>query len=146
MVLDQFRYQTPIAVRFSDIDALGHVNNATYMTYVEYGRVCYARDVCGWEGDMFAIGMIVARVEVDYKLPIQFQDTVQVWTRVSRFGTKSLDFEYAVTRRQGDGAEEIAALSRTVMVSYDYQKQATIPVPTSWRERITAYEAVSPNT
>lgn len=140
MSLENFRYQIPIAVRFADLDVLGHLNNATYLSYVEQARIVYVQDVCGWEGNWERLGMILARTEIDYKLPIAYRDSVQVYIRVSRLGSKSFDFEYVITRQRGDEAAEVAATCRTVMVAYDYQQDSTIAVPEAWRERILAYE------
>lgn len=138
--MELFRYQIPIEVRFADLDVLGHLNNAKYLTYIEQARILYVRDVCSWERDWTQLGMILARTEIDYKLPIAFEDRVQAYVRVSRLGGKSFDMEYLVTRQRGDTEEEIAATVKTIMVAYDYQQERSVPVPDTWRERILAYE------
>lgn len=140
--MDGFRYQIPINVRFADLDVLGHLNNAKYMSYAEQARIMYVRDVCDWQGDWTTLGMILARQEVDYRLPIAFDDRVQVYIRVSRIGGKSFDFEYLITRQHGDDAPEIAAEIKTIMVAYDYEKDTTIAVPDAWREAIIDYEPI----
>lgn len=137
--MEGFRYQTPIEVRFADLDALGHLNNAKYLTYIEQARIIYVRDVCGWDGDWHELGMILARTEIDYKLPIDFKDKARVYIRVSRLGGKSFDMEYIITRQRGE-LEEIAANVKTVMVAYNYEQDISIPVPETWRERILAFE------
>jgi len=139
--MEPFRYQIPIEVRFADLDVLGHLNNAKYLTYIEQARIVYVRDVCGWDGANWKhLGMILARTEIDYKLPIAFDDAVKAYVRVSRMGGKSFDMEYLVTRQRGETEEEIAATVKTIMVAYDYQQDSSIPIPDSWRERILAYE------
>ena len=138
--MEGFRYQIPIEVRFADLDVLGHLNNAKYIAYAEQARIMYVQDVCGWQGNWTQLGMILARQEVDYRLPIAFGDNVQVYIRVSRIGGKSFDFEYVITRQRGDEEPEIAAEVKTIMVAYDYQEDTTIAVPDDWREEITAYE------
>lgn len=138
MNLDQFHHQTPVTVRFADLDVLGHVNNATYLTYVETARIRYVEDICGWHGRWSTLGMILARTEIDYKLPLAYGDRVVVHTRASRLGSKSFDLTYAVMREAATPA--IAAAVKTVMVAYDYTNDRTIPVPDQWRERITAHE------
>jgi acyl-CoA thioester hydrolase len=139
-IMDGFRYKLPIEVRFADLDVLGHLNNAKYLTYIEQARIVYVRDICGWEGNWKQLGMILARTEIDYKLPIDFEHQAYAYVRVSRLGSKSFDMEYLVTRQKGATEEEIAATVKTVMVAYDYQQDTSIPVPDSWRERILAYE------
>ncbi len=138
--MEGYRYQIPIEVRFADLDVLGHLNNAKYLTYAEQARIVYVRDVCGWEGDWRNLGMILARTEIDYKLPIDFKDKATVYVRVSRLGGKSFDMEYIITRQRDDAEEEIAANIKTVMVAYDYEQDRSIAVPDLWRERILAYE------
>lgn len=138
--LSAYRYQMPIIVRFADLDVLGHLNNATYLTYIEQVRIMYVRDVCRWAGQWRSLGMILARTEIDYKLPISFEDSVTAYVRVSRLGGKSFDMSYILTRQRGENEAEIAADVKTVMVSYDYEQDTTIDIPTTWREHITAYE------
>lgn len=136
---DGFRYGLKMNVRFRDLDVLGHVNNATYLTYVEQVRICYVRDVCQWSGAWSTLGMILARTEIDYMLPLAFEDTVMAYVRVSRLGGKSFDMQYIITRER-DGTIEHAAHAKTIMVAYNYDADQSIPVPDAWRTAITAYE------
>lgn len=138
--LTAFRYKMPITVRFADLDVLGHLNNAKYLTYIEQIRIMYVREVCGWQGQWRTLGMILARTEIDYKLPIAFDDAVMAYVRVSRLGGKSFDMSYILTRQRGEQDAEIAAEVKTVMVSYDYERDKTIDIPSTWREQITDYE------
>jgi acyl-CoA thioester hydrolase len=135
-MLENFIYSVPIEVRFADLDVLGHLNNAKYSTYIEQARITYVRDVCNWNGNWLHLGMILARTEIDYKLPIEFGEPVRVYVRVSRLGNKSFDFEYAIVKNE----DELAAMAKTVIVAYDYEKGESIAVPQQWREAITAYE------
>ncbi|MEM9953767.1 MAG: thioesterase family protein [Chloroflexota bacterium] len=141
-MLDNFRYQYPIKVRFADLDVLGHLNNATYLTYIESARIQYLEDVCGRRsGGWNTLGMILARTEIDYRLPIAYEDTVVVYVRVARLGGKSFDMLYAITKQgDTDDAPVIAAEAKTVMVSYDYRNDTSQAVPADWRTKMTAYE------
>lgn len=140
-----YRYHTPITVRFADLDALGHVNNAKYLTYIEQGRVLYVRDVCAWTGGWETFGMILAKVTLDYQLPLRWNDQVGVYTRCERLGGKSFDLSYVIQRENPDSPPDIAATATTVMVAYDYRNDQTIPIPDSWRESILAYEPRRPD-
>jgi acyl-CoA thioester hydrolase len=137
---ENYRFEMPVEVRFADLDAMGHLNNAKYLTYTEQARIYYVRDVCAWERDWRKLGIILARTEIDYKLPIAFDDKVMVYIRVSRLGSKSFDFEYMITRQRAKNEVEIAALSKSVMVAYDYESDSTILISDLWRKRILAYE------
>ena len=81
---DDFRHRTSLQVRFRDIDAFGHVNNATYLTYLEMARIDYSYSL--WERSRER-GLIIARIAIDFKLPLFAGDDVHVFTRTSRLGT-----------------------------------------------------------
>lgn len=137
---DGFRFSVPIQIRYGDIDRLNHVNNARFLTYIEQARVSYFREVIAWDGGHAREGLIVARITMDYKLPLFMADeSVVVWTRCSRIGTKSFDIETLIVRAK-DGA--VAGVGTTVLVAYDYETNASIPVPESWRQKIRDYEPV----
>ena len=66
---DDFRHRTPLQVRFRDIDAFGHVNNAVFFSYVEMARIKYLLDVLEVEADFSTLPLILARVELDFRSP-----------------------------------------------------------------------------
>lgn len=134
-----FEHHSTVQVRFADLDVLGHVNHTKYLTYMEQGRIAYAADVWGWSGQMEELGMIVARMEVDYIAPLFLNDTVNVWTRIARLGTKSFDFLYVMTR-SGQASPQIVATGKSAMVAYDYATGKTIPINVTWRETTRAFE------
>lgn len=144
-ILDDFRHSTPLAVRFHDIDALGHVNNARYLNYLEEGRLAYARDVWGWDGRMDSFSLIVASVSVEFKRPIHLGDALTLYTRVARLGNKSFDVRYAfaVTPNGADEAQ-LAATASVTLVMYDYTQQQTVPIADTMRAAITDYEPSLP--
>lgn len=140
-----FRHRVAIPVRFGDLDAMGHVNNAMYLTYMETGRVSYFRDLNLWDGTMpRQIGPIMAKATIDYKLPVSLEDgTVDVFTRCIRLGYKSYEVEHQIVRYRGD-EPELAALGFIVLVAYDYRIGQSVPLLEAWRERILAYEPQLP--
>ena len=137
--LDNFCHSTEIQVRWGDMDALAHVNNATYLTYLEQARIRYIRRFGFWDGAADAIGLIVARVVIDYKAPLVADDQVVVYTRVSRLGTKSFETEQAITRQTND-VVEIAAVGEVTLVVFDYSRKQSVPIPDDWRAQLIAYE------
>jgi acyl-CoA thioester hydrolase len=138
-----FRHAAPIQVRWGDVDALGHVNNAAYLTYLEQARVTYFQELGLWDGLTGKVGPIMARCEIDYRLPLVAADHVVVYTRCTRLGTRSFDTEQLIARAR-DGAAEVAAQSKIILVVYDYNALRSTPMPEAWRERLRAYEAVPP--
>ena len=122
-------------VRFRDLDAKGHVNNAVFLTYLESARVAFLLEL-GAASGLDDLSFIVARVEIDFRAPIAFGEEVEVGVRASRFGSKSFDLEYEL---RADG--RLAAEAKSVQVAYDYERRAPMPLPDEWRERLTAIAA-----
>ena len=131
-----FRHATAVQVRWGDMDALGHVNNAVYLTYLEQARIAYTRNLEIWTGKLDSLGVILARVVLDYKLPLTNADTITVYTRVSRLGTKSFDMEQLIVRRD----EAVAAAATFTIVVYDYATEQSAPIPSAWRAKYIDYE------
>ena len=121
-------YSTSIELRFSDLDAYGHVNSAVYFTYLETARVKLFSDFFRAVSDQ-GIFTLVARAECDFKVPILLYDKVLVNVRMSRLGTSSFDLEY----RLHNGKDTIYATARTTMVCFDSVLKAAVPVPDSLR-------------
>ena len=134
-----FRHTSNVYIRFNDIDAFGHVNNAVYLTYVEQARVHYFNEIIGWEWNWAKHGIILAKAEIDYLQPILFNDDVRIKTRCARIGTKSMDIEYQLVKHQ-EGNEILMAAANTVIVAFDYPSRKTVAVPEEWKTAILAYE------
>lgn len=119
-------YSTGIELRFSDLDAYGHVNSAVYFTYLETARVKLFDDFFREVSEQ-GIFTVVARAECDFKTPIMLHDKVIVTLRVAKTGRSSFDLEY----RLHDGKEKTYATARTTMVCFDNVKKSTVPIPES---------------
>ena len=118
--MTNFKHKTPIQVRFKDIDALGHVNNANHLSYIEHARVHYFNDAVGANINWSEEGIILAKAIIDYKMPILLNDKVFVYTRCSRTGNKSFDLEYMIVKEE-NGKEVVLATATTVMVCFNYR-------------------------
>ena len=139
-----FRHHVPIQVRWGDMDALGHVNNAVYLTYLEQARIHYTRNTLKlWDGGITQVGVIMARVEIDFKLPLIAVDDVHIFTRTIRLGRSSFTTEQWVMRGGDDGLEAASRALVTVVV-YNYAAGKPTPIPDEWRNAIKAYEVVAP--
>ncbi len=130
-------------IRFADIDAMGHVNNATYLTYLEQARIHYFSQMDLGTWDWKKHGVIVARHEIDYKRPIYSRDRVFIQLGCKNIGGKSLHMDYKVTVVDGDGQQTIAAFASTVLVCFDHTSQQTISVPEKWKEKMLALPSVT---
>ena len=123
-------------VRFRDIDAFGHVNNAVVSSYVELARVRYLVDVLQLQ-PIGVMPLILAHISIDYLSPILFEDLVEVGSRVDWLGTSSIGMSHGLTA-VADGRE--LARSGSVLVTYDYEQNRPMPVPDDWRQALAAYE------
>jgi acyl-CoA thioester hydrolase len=136
--MDGFRYVGRREVEFNDLDAAGHVNNATYLAYLETSRIDYLRHVLAIDR-LEDLAVIVARIEIDFRAPAFFGETLEIGARVQQVRTKSFDMEHEVRAEDG----RLVAESSTVLVAYDYERGETRLVPEAWRQRIETYEARS---
>ncbi len=128
-------------IRFIDVDAFGHVNNAHYLTYFEQARVKYFDDIMGWKYDWSRQGIILARAEINYKEPVLFRDDLFIMTHCSRIGKKSFDLDYLVIKKSNE-QEIVLAEGKTVMVAYDYDAGESIAVPEKWIGAIKKFEEI----
>jgi acyl-CoA thioester hydrolase len=136
--MSTFRFYQPIEVRYGDLDPQGHVNNASYLTYMEQARIEYVRHLGLWTtGSFLEFGLILADAQVTFIKPVLFGQPLRVGARVTRLGNKSLTMEYALEDAR-DG--RLFATGTTVLVAYDYHKQASVPIPADWRTAIRRFE------
>ena len=126
--MEGFEFVHRETVRFRDVDSMGHVNNAVFLTYLEEARIAFLLPL-GAE----VSSMILARVEIDFRAPLRMGDEVEIGVRPANVGTKSFELEYEVRAR-----DLVAAEAKTVIVSFDYASGRSIEVPDSWREALAA--------
>lgn len=135
--MDGFNFVRAQEVEFRDIDGMGHVNNAVYLNYLESAKIDYFRRVLGLS-ELEEMG-IVGDVRIAYRSPAFLGETLSIGTRVSRLGTKSMEFEFEI--RGPD--DRLVAEAASAHVAFDYGPRATIAIPPDWRERIEEFEAAS---
>ncbi|PGF14717.1 thioesterase [Natrinema sp. CBA1119] len=131
--MTDFSYEASVDVRLRDIDFMGHVNNATYATYLEQAREAYFRDVL--DVSLAETDTVLVSLELEYARPIEAGDDVTVALRVGDLGTSSLPMEYEI--RAGGSR---AATATTVQVLIDPETGESRPLPTEWRTRIEQRE------
>lgn len=137
--IDCYKHKTPIAVRFSDLDAMGHVNNAAYLSYLEEARISYFNKVFNIPKNNLSFGAVIARIEIDYLNQIKLGDEVEVYTRCLKIGNKSSDVDHLIVI-QKNHQKIIAAHSLTKLVSFDYSKGVSVPIPQRIKEIIEEFE------
>ncbi|MDP9313963.1 MAG: acyl-CoA thioesterase [Chloroflexota bacterium] len=127
-----YPYTMPLRVGFRDLDVLGHVNNAVYLTYFEHARVGYGLQLSGGTR-LQDLAFIVAEATVTYLKPAYFNDDLLIGVRVSEIGTKSFVMEYGLQR---PATAELLARGRTVQVWFNYAAGRSEAVPQAFRDAV----------
>lgn len=125
----------PLKVRFSDVDAYGHVNNVKYFEYFQEARIDLMKRVVDRSGITRWPSVVVAQSDISYHAPLYCRpEPYDVWTSVSKIGTKSMTFEVEVV----DPATGTAcAHGRTVVVFFDAKAGKAVEPPAEVREAVT---------
>jgi len=131
--MEGYPFEYPIQVRWRDVDALSHVNNATVITYVETARTELWRDHFGG-GDR--IPFVVFRLEVGYRRQITLDDRVVVGLRVEDVSGARFTFSYRV---EANG--ELAAEAKTVMAHLRPGDVRPSRIPFDLRAKLEALES-----
>jgi acyl-CoA thioester hydrolase len=138
-----FAHRVAIEVRFADTDAMGHVNNAVYLTYCEMARIRY------WTGEPVAAGhegaesLILAEARITYRAPVFHSETVTVETRATHIGRSSFTLEHRLTAAAPGGSPRLVATSDSVMVRYDYRTDRPMPLSPEFIDAIETFEGRS---
>ncbi len=124
--LETFKRWTPVSLRFSDQDSLGHINNVAYAAYVEQARVALIDALLRNRGA--EIDYILANVNIDYRREMHYPGTVDVGGKLIKIGNKSITTGYGLFR---DG--ENVATADSVNVFFDPASGKTVPIPDELR-------------
>jgi acyl-CoA thioester hydrolase len=132
----RFRFRHVEQVRFRDLDALGHVNNAVFLTYFESARIAYWLHATRRQG-LGALDMILARAEVDYRSPLGYGESVEISVGCTSMGRSSFVLEGDMHER---ASGRLVAQSRKVLVHYDYATGRSSPLPDALRRLLLAQD------
>ena len=135
-LVEGFALRVPIEVRFKDIDAMGHVNNAVYFTYFENARIAYWRAL-GRSRPRGEVAYVLARAECDFRSPATLEDDLACHVRIGSLGRSSFVFEYLL-RDERDG--RTVAEGRTVQAVYDYEGRRVRPMEEGLKDEIRRFE------
>jgi acyl-CoA thioester hydrolase len=141
----EFRFRRPIEVRFADTDAMGHVNNAAYLTYCEIARAGYYEAVTGEPLPLgthgASEGMILAEARIAFRTPAFYGEILTIEARVGRIGRTSFTQEFRLTAPESRyGAARLVAVSESTQVMYDYTSERPVPVSDDLAAAMEAYE------
>ena len=125
MTLDDFPFHFEINTRWRDLDAFGHVNNATFATYVEDARISMFKR---WNLSQ-TLGnrsVIAASLKLDFKQQLSHPSEIVVGQRISRIGTTSFDIQAIIYKKDSPNSPICETL--LTCVCFDYNKQKPVNV------------------
>lgn len=137
--MDNYKTTLEIQTRFRDTDAMGHINNSVYLSFLELARMEYVKRVFGVT-HFRDVDFILARAEVDYRSPSFAGEVLVVGVRLTRLGGASFDMDYRIEERsQG----RLVAQAKTVQVSYDYQLGKVKRLSEDFVEKVKKYDDIA---
>jgi acyl-CoA thioester hydrolase len=138
-----YRFACPIRVRYSEIDRQGIVYYSRYLEYVDVALSEYFRAL-GFPYqelvEQHGFDPSVVKATLEFKRTARFDESLQVWARVTAIGRTSFTVDFEITREAGG---ELVASAQIVYVNFDKAAQASRPIPENVRRRIEAFEGTS---
>jgi acyl-CoA thioester hydrolase len=135
---DAFKFWTSIVVRWGDMDAMGHVNNATYFKYCESARIELLRGIgIGGRDEGSAQGPTLVHAACDFKREVKYPATLDVGVRVVTMTQRSFRMEYGMFFA---GTETLAAVAVSVNAWMDYGAGRAVPLPDDLRAALATYQ------
>lgn len=138
MELEDFYHVTGIQIRFNDADGFGHVNNTIIQEYFDIGRVHYLKDALGgdklWKDGRH---LLIVSNKTDFYKQTMPDDSIHVYTMVSKIGTKSISMVQWLVR---DGETQPTATCESVMAGFNKETQTGMVIPEDWREAFNRME------
>jgi acyl-CoA thioester hydrolase len=139
---EEFRFRCQVEIRFRDLDAMGHVNNAVYFTYFEVARSGYMRALAfcpSEERDLAKLfPFILLEASCRFLAPAVLGQSLACYLRAAHLGSKSFRFEYLLADAKTDAP---VAVGQSVQVYFDYKEKKTLPIPEALRRRIEEFES-----
>lgn len=138
--LQDFGHVIEIETRWSDLDALGHVNNTRFFTFDESARLDYFGELMRSDAEFWkSRGLILARIECDFIAQLHHPSKLRIGFRIARLGRSSMN---TLAGMFADGQR--VAVTRGVVVWFDYTRQKAQPIPDDVRAMIRARERIAP--
>ncbi len=141
-----FRHHVEIVVRFADTDAMGHVNNAVYLTYCEIARIRYWMEITGEPialGTEGAESLVLAEARIAYRAPAFHGEVVTVETWATRIGRSSFTLEHRLLAAAPGAQSRLVAVSESILVRYDYASAHPVALSPAHIGAIESFEGRS---
>jgi acyl-CoA thioester hydrolase len=128
-------------VVWRDLDALAHVNNAVYATYLENARLAFFTALAAEAGE--ELPLILAELTISYKSQAHLGEQLVIQSRIAEIRNTSFIMEAVITEKSSG---RLVATSRAVLVHFDYTAQCSVTIPEAWRERLSRGPTVKATT
>lgn len=127
-----------LTVRFFDVDAMGHTNNASYFSYLEEARMSYFKAL-GYTQEKFMkeCPFILAEAACQYKAPSFMGEILEIYCGAAQLKNASFIIEYEIKEQK---SQKLICLAKTVQVTFDYKTGKVVPISDGLRKKIEEYE------
>ena len=125
LTIDDFPFHFEIKTRWRDLDAFGHVNNATFATYVEDARISMFKR---WNLSQISgnRSVIAASLKLDFKQQLSHPSEIVIGQRISRIGTTSFDIQAVIYKKDAPNSSICETLLTCVCFDYNEQKPVNV--------------------
>ncbi len=118
--------RTTVQTRYSDTDALGHFSNSSYVIFLEVGRLDFFKKVM--DGSDVPFTMVVVNINVDIMRECVYGDHIEVTTRCTRIGTKSMVLTSEILANGN-----LVSKGTVTLVAFDVVTRQSVPLPSDWQ-------------
>lgn len=132
-----YRHYMPLQIRFTDIDMLGHLNNAIFVNFFDMGKTAYFSSVIGGELNWETIALVIVNINCSFFHPVYFTDRIEVFTKTVKIGERSVTMDQRIVNMDTGVTH---ACCQTVLAGFDIKTATGVPVNEEWRTMIEKYE------
>jgi acyl-CoA thioester hydrolase len=129
-VTDNGQITTDVTLRYADMDANNHLNNAVYATLFEAGRVAYLQEVLG-DVTPEGAGYVIVRLTIDFKAEARYPGTARVLTRIERIGGSSMTYRQTITV-----GGKLVAEAESICALFDLKRRKALRCPEPLRAKL----------
>ena len=135
-----FPVLTKVTPYWSEVDALGHINNARYFTWFEEARMALLAEIGAPMSGTPSVGPILAQTSCVFHAPVYWPSTLEIGARVTRIGRSSVTMEYVAflfpTPPDPHAEPKCVATGSGVVVMVDYNTGKSTEIPQEWRANL----------
>lgn len=131
-------YKIEIDPRFKDTDALGHINNASFITWIEEARKPVFKEFNS-KLSIEEWNLIIARVEMDFLAQCYYGKKVTINSFIEKIGTSSFTLCHDIIQENTK-----VARGRSILVHFDYNENKSVPIPERIKQSLRKYSKTSP--